>query len=223
MWCPKRLDIADVVKIRLTEIDSYLRIERQTMSVLLQGRVFSTELGMSQHLNGWKGKQTMHLKTGYVKTKVTAALLLLLSISGCAGLVVSQVSESEKDQTFSYDGTYAGVVKHAGGRQEMGNRWFTKCSAQDFTARVTIKDSVVTWRWGDGVELQGFINAEGRFRIEQELERKTKGRTQIMSDGTVTAVLQGDLGSESMKGRFVYAVAQFNGNGCTYPVSFEPT
>lgn len=163
----------------------------------------------------------MQSNTTVVLAKTAAILLLLAFVSGCAGVVTKQVSESDKDPSNSFDGTYLGVVKHPGGRQEMGSGWYTQCSARDFKARVTVRKSAIKWQWDDDNALTGFVDSEGRFRIEHELERKTTGRGSVMSDGTVTAVLQGDLRSKTMKGRFVFAVAQFAGNGCTYPVNFE--
>ena len=152
--------------------------------------------------------------------KTTIALAALVLTSGCAGTVSSVTRESAKDPAGTYDGSYLAKVNSRGGRQRMDHQWRSDCRAQQFAQTLTIRNSQVSWYWQSDVAVKGFINSAGEFRLENKLDGEIKGRGQMMSDGGVTAILQGQLDEDTMKGMFVYGVAQFNNHGCSYPVTF---
>jgi hypothetical protein len=133
------------------------------------------------------------------------------------------VKESDKDASGRYDGTYALSVKHPGGRQQLGNNWYNNCSARTINGNLIIKDSKVTWKTSEDSEAQGYINSEGKFRLEQPLDpdQNAKGTGTVLSDGSITLILQGDLGNDKMKGLLVFGIAQFNKRGCGYPVTYS--
>ena len=79
----------------------------------------------------------------------------------------------------------------------------------------------MTWRWDKDTLLQGYVDKDGRFRIEEGLGNTAKANT-VMSDNSVSVILQGILNDEEMAGRLVYGMGQFNGRGCSYPVSYQP-
>ena len=153
--------------------------------------------------------------------KILALTMTTALTTGCAGGVSFAVKEQDKDLTNSYDGAYIATVKHPGGRQSMGNNWTNNCSAQDFTTQIQVAESEVTWRWDKDTLLQGYVDKDGRFRIEEGLGNTAKANT-VMSDNSVSVILQGILNDEEMAGRLVYGMGQFNGRGCSYPVSYQP-
>ena len=147
---------------------------------------------------------------------VTATLL-----SGCAGGVAMAIKEQNKDPANSYDGAYVATVKHPGGTQQMGNNWVSNCGAQDFSVPVNVSDSEASLRWNDDTTLKGFVDKNGRFRMEEPLGNTATARGTIMLNNSVTVIFQGVLSDDEMVGQLVYGVGQFNGRGCSYRVSYR--
>lgn len=152
--------------------------------------------------------------------RMASAAMVALLISSCSGTLTSMVKESDKDPADSFDGDFVLTVKSPGGRQELGNGWFVKCGAHDFSDKLTIHKSKVGWRVDGKYAKVGFINADGKFRLEHPLDGDTKGIGLTMSDGSRTLILEGDLSEDTLKGRMTYGVAQFNNRGCSYRVTY---
>jgi len=68
--------------------------------------------------------------------------------------------------------------------------------------------------------LRGFVDRNGRFRLEHKHEGKQKATNATMSDGTRTTILQGMLHHKTMSGRLIFGIAQFNNRGCTDPIEY---
>ena len=153
--------------------------------------------------------------------KSLALVIAATLLSGCAGGVAIAVKEQNKDPANSYDGRYVATVKHPGGTQHMGGNWINNCGAQDFSAPIDVSDSEVSLRWNEDVTLKGFVDKNGRFRMQQLLGNTARARGTIMLDDSVTVILQGVLSDDEMVGRLVYGIGQFNGRGCSYRVSFR--
>ena len=152
---------------------------------------------------------------------LSAFIVTSVLASGCAGGVSVAVKEQDKDPSNSYDGIYMATVDHPGGRQNMGNNWFNTCGAQDFASPISVKGSEVTWQWDEDTPIKGFVDTNGRFRINHPLGDVARATNTVLSNNSVTVVLQGVLNEDSMEGRLVFAMGQFNGRGCTYPVSYQ--
>lgn len=154
---------------------------------------------------------------------VRAALVVAFAftLTGCAGTVSSMIRASDKDPSFSFDGNYTFSVDYPASRQTLGPGWFANCRAEKSTGAINVVASEVFWPLlGDAVA-SGFIDSDGRFRVEQPLETEAKGSREVLSDGSATAILQGDISDDTMKGLLVYGLAQFNGRGCSYPVTYS--
>jgi len=150
-----------------------------------------------------------------------ASVGLSFLLSGCSSLgVVKQVSENDKDPSFSYDGSYMASVNSRGGRQFLGNGWSIDCSARDFRTEISVNSSEVSWRFGDE-EIKAYVDRNGKFKLVAPLDAKLNVTGGTSSDDRMQAVLQGVIHADVMTGRFVYAASQFNGRGCTYPVSYS--
>lgn len=164
------------------------------------------------------------LYTGLSSKKYSVLGLVIFvttAIGGCGTRgVLWEVSEENKDPLFTYDGAYNIEVVHRGGRQEMGNGWSINCGPTDFTMRVSVKNSEVSWRF-DGQSISSYVDRNGKFRLEAPLDWKNRNTSGVASIDSMEAVLQGVIHADYMEGRFVYARAQFNGRGCTYPVKIS--
>ena len=154
-------------------------------------------------------------------SKFLVLIFTATMLTGCAGGVALAIKEQNKDPTNSYDGAYVATVKHPGGKQNMGRQWTSNCGPRDFNAPINVSDSEVSLRWNDDTTLEGFVDKDGRFRMEEPLSTPAKSRTTIMSDPSMTIILQGILSDDEMVGQLVYGVGQFNGHGCSYPVSYS--
>ncbi|MFK7994075.1 MAG: hypothetical protein AB8B87_08045 [Granulosicoccus sp.] len=152
--------------------------------------------------------------------RVAIVVLLALNLGGCAGTVGSMVREADKDPAFSFDGNYLMTVDHPGGRQEMGSGWYIDCSGTRLESPLTIANSEISWQAGPESVVNGFIDSNGKFRLEQLLEDDIRSDS-TLSDGSITLILQGDVSGDVMKGLLVYGVAQFTKKGCSYPVSYS--
>ena len=153
--------------------------------------------------------------------KSLALIFTAMLLGGCAGGVATAIKEQNKDPANSYDGAYVATVKHPGGAQLMGNNWTSHCGARDFSVPLNVSESEVSLRWNDDNTLNGFVDKNGRFRIEQPLGNIAKARGTLMTDNSVTVIFQGVLSDDEMVGQLVYGVGQFNGRGCSYPVSYR--
>lgn len=159
----------------------------------------------------------------YKVSFVAIVLILVVFLQSCAGTVGSQVRESDKDASSSFDGMYAIEVDHPGGRQSLGSGWFNDCGARKFSSQLSIQNSNVSWKVSEDQVAQGYINSSGKFRLELPLDsdQDVRSTSEVLSDGGVTLILQGDLDDKTMKGLLVFGIGQFNGRGCGYPVTYS--
>lgn len=144
---------------------------------------------------------------------------VVLFVSGCSSVgAVRQVSEQNKDPGFTYDGTYSVVVNHRGGRQQFGNGWSVDCGPRNFTSTFNVKESEVSWRVGDKTTATSYVDKEGKFRLQAPLDWKFGVTGGTASTDKMEIVLQGVVSEDEMRGKLTYAIAQFNGRGCSYPL-----
>ena len=156
------------------------------------------------------------------------SLLLVLPVavllSACGGLILSPVSEADRDLSGQYDARWTAEIDHPGGRQQLSRGWYVDCGALNNSMNFEVKDGILLSSWGSEGEVKSyetFVDADGRFRLEVRSSEKLRLGRGVASDDRMTLILQGSLAEEESNGRFVYAVRQFQDRGCTYPVKFE--
>lgn len=152
-------------------------------------------------------------------TTVSIVFAAMLT-QGCASTVLSSVSESNRDVSGTYDGTWKAVVVSTSSIQSMGANWRVTCSDRtgEEYGPLIVENGVLQFGSYDSEN----VSSSGKFRLAVPLkERAAASNTsdsQLHNSG-MKVILNGSLERES--GKLTFGFAQFGYQGCTSKVKYE--
>lgn len=148
-------------------------------------------------------------------------VLFALSLTSCVSNVSSQVKESNKDTTGTFDGTWIANVQRSPERQFMPGNWIANCNGSEWDFRITVADGVAKTNLR-GATQPTFVSSNGDFRFDIPVQSEAKSSSGSARDITLakqTQVIYGNF--QKAKGRYTFAVAEFGNNGCTAIIEFD--
>lgn len=140
---------------------------------------------------------------------------LFLIVSGCAMNTV--VSESDRDTTGKYDGSWTVIVQGKGGKQYAGNSTL-RCNPLKWDSILSVKNGEgVMMNLQYGVQLVPFnIDSNGKFVV------KATSSAKWFNNQNIVIILKGELSASKSTGRYILSQEFFNGAGCRYKAMFTP-
>jgi len=155
------------------------------------------------------------------KLITTASITSLLLLSACAATLVKPISESDKDTTGEFNGTWTLTQKALASNQNVGDRLF-KCRFYDSKAIIRVQNGVGNMVYGK-YNGTGNVSNDGAFYIEIPTEHKFKRSlgTSSAKNG-VTYVFKGHLAKDASKGLFTIGMEELNNAGCSTRLTIDP-
>lgn len=140
----------------------------------------------------------------------------------CSTITLRPVSEADKDQAGTYDGTWEVTQGQTAGLQYGPGNWQFSCGGQPGKwAAFTVADGVASLSF-DQQEHDTFVSTAGAFRFEvpMNVSATSSGVSDSsISRGAMTMILAGSL--EKKDGFLTWGIAEFSNNGCTTPLTYE--
>ncbi len=157
--------------------------------------------------------------------RLTLSLLAAcaLSLSACVSNVSSQVKESSKDQSGTFDGTWVAKVQKSPKRQTMPGNWIANCDGSEWNFTLRVVDGVISHNLRASSDTT-FVSSDGDFRFDIPVQTQAKARAgseQTLGLTRQTLIVYGNLAKA--KGRFTTGVAEFGNSGCTAIIDFART
>jgi len=158
-----------------------------------------------------------------IKTTIAAVSLSAVLLSGCSGIVVKQVSESNSATSGTFDGRWQATVVNTAGLQYGPDNWQFTCddrSGQDLGV-IVVENGKAQSPWDANGKATTFVSNKGKFRfaIPTGIVAAASGTSDTsISNGNMTAIIYGSL--KSGKGKFTMGIKEFGNAGCTSKISF---
>jgi len=153
--------------------------------------------------------------------KVFGVAFVILSVTGCAGMVAKEVSDEQRDTTGKFDGMWAGKIDDGGGIQYVGSQGM-RCHPLKRTIRMRIVGGTLVVYSGMLTPNKTVnVDADGKFRLEVPTNHKYSGGSFNVQKPEITYVLQGELSGDWGDGLFVAGMQQLNNQGCSHRVAFK--
>ena len=140
-------------------------------------------------------------------------------LSSCSGLIVSPVSDANRDTKNTYDGRWSLNTRPLNSIQDIGiDRFRCKFVAQTISMTVSNGIGRIYFR---GTKHAGNIAGDGKFRIEIPTDRrftKSDGNNDVKN--RITYIYQGFLSADGAPGLFILGKENLNNTGCSTKLDF---
>jgi len=151
--------------------------------------------------------------------KVIVQLMLVglaTLLSACGSNLVKPVDEGSRDTSGAFDGIWVGETTKTNSSQRHGD-WLVNCKDPNLKFNLNVKAGQISIGNNDNVPVT-YIDENGRFRFTIETDHKmeeTLASEASLTNGNVKIFIDGELGAEGPKGKYIVGVAQFGYRGCT--------
>lgn len=143
-----------------------------------------------------------------------------IALTGCASLIVSPVSDSDRDTENTYDGKWRMTTLPLDSIQTVGKTRF-RCEFGKRVAILRVRDGVANVNGRDSKILTN-VSSDGKFRLEIPTDRKftrSNGINEIKNG--LTVIYQGILSDGEKSGLYILGKESLNNSGCSTRMIFE--
>lgn len=150
--------------------------------------------------------------------KVVFVLFIIGLLPACSALIMSPVSDADRDTQNTYDGYWKFETKSISSTQTVGT-YLYNCKFVESTTFMNVKNGIGSIKYR-GQQHRTNIAKNGTFRIEIPTERrfrKANGNDDVKN--RVTEIYQGRLNESGASGLFVLGHEARNNTGCSTKIS----